>query len=566
MSNYGQHFSTQQTVQTEPIPGKDMGENLAGGYAFKIDKWARLQRFLILGAEGTYYASGQAMTIDNANVVVDCIREDGRRVVDSIVTTSQEGRAPKNDSALFALLMCMTPDFANLATRQAAFAALPAVARIGTHLFKFCSEVDSMRGWGRGLRRALSRWYNSKAPARLAYQVVKYQQRHGWTHRDVLRKAHPVPLSDAHKIIYHYITQKELPCSLAQTEGGVDMLYAFESIKRAESVNQATQLIREFRLPREAVPTRFLNDSAIWQALLESMPMTAMIRNLAKMTSIGLLAPLSFAANFVVKQLGNADYLRRARVHPFSVFLALRTYAMGCGIRGKLRWEPVPAIVDALDKAFYLCFDNVEPTGKRIVIGVDVSGSMSAPILADPNTQFMVPGPPSVLEAAAAIALVTNAVEPNSTIVAFSHDIVPITITPRQRIDNLCNELRGLPMGNTDCALPMLWALGYAPDVRGGIHRWFRHPCDYKKVRDNVIEADVFIVITDNETWFGKIHPVQALNKYRKQTGIDAKLVVLAMTSTGFSIADPNDSGMLDICGMDSAVPTLISDFISGRV
>ena len=36
------------------------------------------------------------------------------------------------------------------------------------------------------------------------------------------------------------------------------------------------------------------------------------------------------------------------------------------------------------------------------------------------------------------------------------------------------------------------------------------------------------------------------------------------MTSTGFSIADPNDAGMLDIVGFDSAGPALISGFIGG--
>ena len=34
-------------------------------------------------------------------------------------------------------------------------------------------------------------------------------------------------------------------------------------------------------------------------------------------------------------------------------------------------------IVDALDKAFYLSFGSVEATGKRVLLALDVSGSMS---------------------------------------------------------------------------------------------------------------------------------------------------------------------------------------------
>jgi hypothetical protein len=45
----------------------------------------------------------------------------------------------------------------------------------------------------------------------------------------------------------------------------------------------------------------------------------------------------------------------------------------------------------------------------------------------------------------------------------------------------------------------------------------------------------------------------QALRQYREATGIPAKLVVVAMASNGFSIADPNDAGMLDVVGFDAA-------------
>lgn len=74
--------------------------------------------------------------------------------------------------------------------------------------------------------------------------------------------------------------------------------------------------------------------------------------------------------------------------------------------------------------------------------------------------------------------------------------------------------------------------------------------------------VDAFVVYTDSETWAGEIHPAQALRQYRERTGIAAKLVVVAMTSNGFSIADPDDAGMLDVVGFAPATPHVISDFI----
>ena len=107
-----------------------------------------------------------------------------------IVAISRDGRAAKNDPAIFALAMAAsaTED----ATRQAALAALPVVCRTGTHLFAFARYVEGFRGWGRSLRRGIATWYLDQPPEQLAYQAVKYRQRDGMTHRDLLRLAHPV--------------------------------------------------------------------------------------------------------------------------------------------------------------------------------------------------------------------------------------------------------------------------------------------------------------------------------------------------------------------------------------
>jgi len=79
-------------------------------------------------------------------------------------------------------------------------------------------------------------------------------------------------------------------------------------------------------------------------------------------------------------------------------------------------------------------------------------------------------------------------------------------------------------------------------------------------------KIDHFVIYTDSETWAGDIHPAQALRRYRERTGIDARLTVVGMVSNGFSIADPNDPGMLDVVGFDAAAPQLMADFAAGRL
>jgi len=188
-----------------------------------------------------------------------------------------------------------------------------------------------------------------------------------------------------------------------------------------------------------------------------------------------------------------------------------------------------------------------------MLLALDVSGSMGSGGVAG------VPGL-TPRDASAALALVTAATESQYDVVGFyageggltvgkrrewylgRDGLTPLPISPRQRLDDAVKTVSDLPFGGTDAALPMLYA----------------------QARER--EVDVFVVYTDSETWAGDVHPVQALNDYRRAPGIDARLVVVGMVSNGFSIADPNDQGMLDVVGFDTATPQLISDFARGAL
>src|SRR5919109_1715233 len=155
---YRTHFSKRgATPQSLPIPGSSQVPNSAGGFAWAVDDWTRLRRFLVLGSEGgSYYASERTLTRENAQAVERCLTEDGPRTVTEIVRLSEEGRAPKNDPALFAL--AMAAGLGDEATRTAALAALPQVARTGTQIFQFATFLEGFRGWGGLLPRAGGRW------------------------------------------------------------------------------------------------------------------------------------------------------------------------------------------------------------------------------------------------------------------------------------------------------------------------------------------------------------------------------------------------------------------------
>jgi 60 kDa SS-A/Ro ribonucleoprotein len=534
----------------------DQVANSEGGYVFEVDPWMRLRRFLILGSEGgSFYAGERDLTAESTEALDECIALDGARAVAEIVAISQAGRAAKNDPAIYALARCAAGD--DPATRRAALGALPQVCRTSTHLFAFIAFASAWRGWGRALRRAVGAWYADRPVDRLAHQAVKYRSREGMTHRDVLRLAHPgaavsagnptLDISPEQARLFGWIVRG------GEADGLPRIVEGYLRVQAAATPAEAAALVREHDLPREALPSQHLADARVWEALLERMPMTAMIRNLATMTRVGLLTPGSDASDLVVGRLADAERIARARIHPIAVLIAARTYAAGRGVRGRGTWNPVTAVVDALDGAFYRAFGNVAPGGARTLLALDVSGSMAFSSIAG------VPGL-SAREASAAMALVTLAAEATTEVVGFhagrggwtarthglyagrADGLTPLDLSPRQRLDDAVARISDLPFGGTDCAQPMRYALERGRSI------------------------DTFVIYTDSETWAGGIHPVEALRRYRAATGIAARLIVVGMVANRFSIADPNDAGMLDVVGFDTSTPEVIAGFGRGEL
>ena len=158
--NYAKSLNRRVTPQSQPIPGSTQVPNSAGGYSWEVDDWTRFDRFLILGAEGgTYYIGERELVKQNHDALVRCIKAGGVHAVNRVVEISDSGRAPKNDPAIFALALVAAHGGAE--AKALAFQQLGKVCRTGTHLFHFAEYVNALRGWGRGLRNAVGRWYVS---------------------------------------------------------------------------------------------------------------------------------------------------------------------------------------------------------------------------------------------------------------------------------------------------------------------------------------------------------------------------------------------------------------------
>jgi 60 kDa SS-A/Ro ribonucleoprotein len=548
-------ITTRRTPQREQADPREV-KNYAGGYVFETADASALDRFLTIGTEGgTFYADEKNLTRVAAGRVLAMAREGNPLLIERATAISQAGRAPRNNPALFAMAAAAglgPPEY-----RAQALAALPLVARTGSHLLTWAGYAEQFRGWGPAMTKAVGSWYNGKDLPEVVYQVLKYKSREGWAQRDLMRLAHfgRTPQTGGRKLFYDYVMKGTWP-DMWTTGEVPELIGAYRTIWNTTDPKHWARIITEYnggrttgKLTHEMLPSEALARPEVWEALLfTGLPTGTMIKRLAQMTGLGVISPFSNGTVEVARRLTDQAGLARARIHPVELLLASKTYASGHGTRGQDTWNPVPQVIDAMSDGFYLAFGGAEPSGKRFNLAVDVSGSMTHPA----GGLGL-----SCREVAGAMALVIAASEPQHVITGFCNGpypsrwtsingmgsgIAPLPVSPRQRLDDVLHAMDRIPMGGTNCALPMIWAEKEGLDI------------------------DVFTIITDNETWAGDIHPVQALRRYREVSGIDAKLIVVAVTPTSFSIADPADLGTLDISGFDSAVPRLISNFAGGRL
>jgi 60 kDa SS-A/Ro ribonucleoprotein len=305
------------TPQIQPILGRtDQVRNNAGGYVFAKDLFTKAEDFLILGTTGgTYYITEDRLTVDNAGWLIQAIQADGTRVVQLIteVSTARPPRAPKNRAAVFALAMvfsCGDP-----AAVQAAKAAFARVVRTTDHLSMFFGYAKQLRGkaagqgtslvTGRALRSALASWFLAGEVDAIAWKACKARQRvtpagETFALRDALRIAHPKADTAEQRALLGWLAGKVAD---GEARSQVQAVDAFLSAQAVTTEAAAIAMATERKVPWEFLPSGLLVSPTVWEALVPHLGMTALLRNLARLTRLGVLGPFAPANEAVTARL-----------------------------------------------------------------------------------------------------------------------------------------------------------------------------------------------------------------------------------------------------------------------
>ena len=455
----------------------------------------------------------------------------------------------------------------------------------------------------------------------MGYKVFKYLSRDGWEFRDVLRCLHidprnlPVEVQKVLKLMSLYgkknfstsdAFEQTLKFAQENNVNGNDIAY-LDSIRYLKTCTQESpdviqeivKHIQTHNFTHEFLPKWALAHKDIWMALLVNtesnkikMPMTALIRNLATMTVRGLFDDNEIV-KIVVDHLKNPHVIKGSKIHPATVAIAWKQYDCGHGEKGKQTWTPVKMIVNALESTIYLAFSNVEATGKRIYHCFDGSGSMTSPM--------GIVGNMTSAEAVGLLGLICSRNESPETqqYCVFSSDkksnytgfrswynhqsinntgLRPLVLNPNSSISEAAKITQITDWSSTDCSLPIekkIEAFKTTFNTLSSIdqNRFKEALLTQNYVVSNetinalgIFLPEIFVIYTDNDVNSGKRHPSQALIEYRTLTGIPAKMAVVATQASRVTIADPQDSDMMDLVGFDSQLPQILNDFISDKL
>ena len=576
-------------------------EHVNESFVYKLSLKDYILRLLILGTrQNIYDQRSKKIAAEDIYYIQEQIQAGhGTEILEIVKDVYTESRAPKLDNTFIILAMLCRVDDYTLKTQSLQFLKQ---FRTISHLYswkKFHADIvnpisgEKTKGFGRAVKRQLNEWILSyiDKPMDLAYQITKYQEREGWSFKNLLQCTH-VCTKTADDRIFANKTKKIIknkgmnPHNAPPTEIDVVLRYAVNGFKAMKNLVEdssrleeapvfdylraiyiakqceATEgyktglidLVYKHKLTREQVPTWALVDTEVLTALLinkdktrVTMPLTALLRNLGNMTTHSVYLDKDLA-ELVCKHIVDPITISHSHIHPVTVLTAWFTYKTGKGEKGNHFWRPHPKILSALEEMFYLSFKNVKPTGKRICFLIDASGSMRNESLCKGVTNA---------EAAALLAMIfarseteekdspahsfylftsknTNHYGRDNTGLSDVSDVIDSTAS----LDTVLSAVQRSDWGTTDISLGILEAL------------------KYKR------KYDAFVVITDNDVNSG-IKPARALQQYR--TGMkmpQTKLLVVATQGSDYTIADPADPLMMDMCGFDSHGPKILQDFI----
>jgi len=539
----------------------------------------KLARFLHCGTTDTCYKvekkecwrRGLPGYVGEVHKVVDELVHAGHVLLPlQHVVKAHRAGCYDRDALLFALNVCIKID--NKTAKSSAYQQLVDIVHNADDFFdmldshfqvnkktKSAGRVSAKWGMGRGMRTFIQRWYNKQDPYDLVMETCRVKKKHSWSHKDIIKLAHVKSSDKAVAVILMAIVQglaktvemyKESP----EAQPILDYIACVEEFKRCRDPVLAVQQIRQHSFDIDIVPSELLVYTEVWEAAVSRLPLRRVLAHLKSMVRHNLLLrgdcpvlekvrglvcdPLALAAS----KLQPAEILRYERRNVASGWKhPPTTNKSDIEEKEYLKTTSIPnrRLTEALKAMLKHSFKNVVKLNKKVLICVDTRDKMltSRCWKSDSVTSSQAAAVTILsLVAAKCDVTLTTVIEGEGR---HAGDIVVIPLTDTDNMETLGRKMR---------------------EANGGVPKNI-HAVNYAVSSKK--QFDLILHITDSHTadvdskllW-------PALVKYRERGGTITRYVMMAVSTSSVSSADPRDPGMLDIAGWTPDAVRVIQAFL----
>ncbi|GHC08790.1 vWA domain-containing protein [Thermomonas carbonis] len=415
--------------------------NEAGGLAYVRTPESALALYAATGClNGTFYASAAEQLDKALALAAQC---DPAFVARTAVYARQVAHMKDMPALLLATLS--TRD------RELLAKAFPLVVDNGRMLRNFVQIVRSgvvgRKSLGSLPKRLVRQWLERASVDAIVQAAIGNQP----SLADVIRMVHPKPVDPARQALYAWVVGKPFDIEALPAK-----LQAYEAFKRVP-VGQLPDLPFQYytSLRLSAKQWRVLARNASWQTLRQNLNTFARNDVFTDGETVKALAAT----------LRDPAKIAKARVFPYQLMMAYT--ASGGG-------DVPTAIREALQDAMEVATRQVPKLDGRVVVAVDVSGSMGSPV-----TGHRKGATTSVrcVDVAALVAACVQRSNPDARVLPFDTDVRPLQLNPRDSVMTQAKQLASLCGGGTSISSPLA-----------------------RLNREGAI-VDLLVIVSDNESW-----------------------------------------------------------------
>lgn len=522
------------TSGTAVLPKTDT-TNLAGGSAYKLSPKQALATIAATGTFGnTFYAQGDAQLkqiIDLANQI-----DDAEFLAKLTIYAREKASMKDMPMALLLILSRKNPSLARKVFPQVVnngrvLRTLFQMLRSGAIWPPVQGSKSGLKGMSYALQKEFQNWFNTVGVDTLLAASIGDKP----SLRDVLRCARPTPTSPERSVTLRWLAGKE--CNVASLPHNIAELIRYNA---AETEQQQLEIVRNLVGVRWDLLSGAAKGPSVWRYICTLMGHQALRMNLNTLLRHKVFENYEMVS-YVAARLGDPNEVARAKQFPYQYLAAYQNAEA----------EIPYAIKQALHNAAELACGNIPQFTKPIIIGVDVSGSMSSPITGRGNGHV---SKMRCIDVAAMFGAAVLRRNPDSVIVPFDDKAHVLKVDPGDTILSIADRLARYGGGGTQCAIPLM--------VGNGLQRSFGGA----------------VIISDNQSWIGQqpqrnsyyasvygsqyTPTMQAWQQFRlKNRGAKLCCIDLQPHST---VQAPESADILNVGGWSDQVFNVVHGFVCG--